>query len=161
MSVTTLAARPNIPRGQCSIARALELLGQKWTLLVLREALYGVSQFEDFQANLNIPRPVLSDRLGLLTTHGLLVREPYQNEGQRIRQAYRLTKKGADLLPALVALMQWGDHYLADSAEPPVRLSHQGCGAPIQVGLTCTSGHPVETTAELEVRVGLGVKRSA
>lgn len=135
-------------------------LGQKWTLLILREALYGVSRFDDFQANLNIPRPVLSNRLALLTTHGLLVRESYQDEGQRVRKAYHLTEKGADLLPALIALMQWGDRYLADSAGPAVLLSHKGCGAHVRAELTCTSGHQIETTAELKAQAGPGAKRS-
>jgi len=158
MNAATLSERPEVGRSQCSIARTLTLLGQKWTLLILREALYGVSRFDDFQANLTLPRPVLSDRLALLVTHGLLVREPYQDEGQRVRQGYRLTEKGADLLPALVALMQWGDRYLADSAGPAVLLSHKGCGAHVRAALTCASGHQIDTTAELEAQAGPGAK---
>ncbi len=160
MSSLTLAERPKVSRGQCSIARTLGLLGQKWTLLILREAMYGVSRFDDFQANLNIPRPVLSDRLALLTAHGLLAREPYQDEGQRVRQAYRLTGKGADLLPALIALMQWGDRYLADSAGPAVLLSHKECGASVRAELTCTAGHQIGTIAELKAQAGPGAKRA-
>lgn len=120
-----------------------------------------MSRFGDFQTNLNIPRPVLGDRLALLTTHGSLVREAYQNEGQRVRQAYRLTEKGADLLPELVALMQWGDHYLTGDAEPAVLPSHKGCGARVQVELACASGRPVETAAELKVQVRSGAKGSS
>lgn len=160
MDVTTLSERPKVSGNQCSIARTLALLGQKWTLLILREALYGVSRFDDFQANLKIPRPVLSDRLTLLLTHGLLVREPYQAEGQRVRHGYRLTEKGADLLPALVALMQWGDRYLADSAGPAVLLLHKGCGAHVQAELICASGHKLETTAELEALAGTRAKKT-
>ena len=158
MNAATLSERSQVNRGQCSIARTLGLLGQKWTLLILREALYGVSRFDDFQANLKIPRPVLSDRLALLSKHGLLVREPYRDEGQRVRHGYRLTEKGADLLPTLVALMQWGDRYLADGAEPAVLLTHKGCGTHVRAELTCTSGHRIETTAELEARAGPGAK---
>lgn len=158
--MTTLSERPKVGRSQCPIARTLALLGQKWTLLVLREAFYGVSRFDDFQTNLKVPRPVLSDRLTLLLTHGLLVREPYQDDGQRVRQGYRLTQKGAELLPALIALMQWGDRYLADSAGPGVLLLHKECGAHVRAELTCESGHQLETTAELKVLAGPGAKKT-
>ena len=156
MDVTTLPSRPDVGRNQCPIARTLELLGQKWTLLILREAFYGTTRFGDFQMNLKVPRPVLSDRLNLLVTHELLVQEPYQDAGQRVRQGYRLTQKGADLLPALVALMQWGDRYLADRAGPSISLLHKGCGAQVRAELRCASEHGLKTAAELEVSVGPG-----
>ncbi len=158
MDVTTLFERPKVGRSQCPIARTLGLLGQKWTLLVLREAFYGTSRFDDFQTNLEIPRPVLSDRLTLLVTHELLVREPYQDAGQRVRQGYRLTQKGADLLPALVALMQWGDRHLAARAGPSVSLLHKGCGAQVRAELRCASEHSLKTAAELEALAGPGAK---
>lgn len=158
MNAATLSERPGVGRSQCSIARTLTLLGQKWTLLILREALYGVSRFDDFRANLELPRPVLSDRLALLVTHGLLAREPYQDEGKRVRQGYRLTEKGADLLPALVALMQWGDRYLADSTGPAVLLAHKGCGANVRAELTCTSGHRIGSISELKAQAGPGAE---
>jgi len=158
VNATTLYRHPDIGRDQCPVARTLELLGQKWTLLVLREAFYGTTRFGDFQTNLEVPRPVLSDRLTLLVTHELLLREPYQDAGQRVRQKYRLTQKGADLLPALVALMQWGDHYLADRNGPSVSLLHRGCGAQVQAELRCAAEHSLKTAAELEVLAGPGAK---
>lgn len=158
MDVTTLSSRPNVSRSQCPIARTLGLLGQKWTLLVLREAFYGTTRFDDFQTNLKVPRPVLSDRLTLLVTHKLLVQEPYQDAGQRVRQGYRLTQKGADLLPALVSLMQWGDRYLVDRAGPSVSLLHKGCGAQVRTELRCASEHVLKTAAELEVLAEPGAK---
>jgi DNA-binding HxlR family transcriptional regulator len=125
----------------CSIARTLALLGERWTMLVLREAFRGVRRFDDIRTNTGAPRQVLSARLATLVDNGVLRREPYQEPGQRARHEYRLTRKGMDLYPILVSLMQWGDRYLADPAGPPVRLTHAGCGAPVEVTLRCADGH--------------------
>ena len=95
-------------RSRCSVAGTLAVVGEKWSLLVLREAFLGVRRFADFQRVLGAPRAVLTDRLNTLVEQGVLRRVPYQAEGGRQRHEYRLTQKGMDLHPVLVALMRWG-----------------------------------------------------
>ena len=129
-------------RSRCSVAGTLAVVGEKWSLLVLREAFLGVRRFADLQQALGAPKAVLTDRLATLVQEGVLRREPYQAEGARLRHEYRLTDKGADLYPTLVALMQWGDRYLGDGP-PPLSLDHRDCGAPVRVALVCDSGHEV------------------
>ena len=113
-------------RSGCSVAGTLAVVGEKWSLLVLREAFLGVRRFADFQRVLGAPKAVLSDRLGTLVAQGILRRVPYQADGERQRHEYRLTPKGRDLYPTLVALMQWGDRYLADGGVAPLELRHDG-----------------------------------
>lgn len=93
----------------CSIAAAVSIVGEKWTLLVLREAFSGVTRFDEFLRRTGCSSAILSSRLKALVTYGILRRVPYQEPGDRVRDAYRLTRAGVDLLPAIVALMQWGD----------------------------------------------------
>jgi DNA-binding HxlR family transcriptional regulator len=125
----------------CSVARTLEVVGEKWTLLVLREAFYGVRRFDQFHQVLGCARNLLSVRLATLVEHGLLERRSYRQPGQRTRHEYRLTDKGRDLFPAIVALMQWGDRWTADQDGPPVVLRHRDCGAAVGVVLHCDAGH--------------------
>lgn len=117
------------------------MVGEKWSLLVLREAFLGVRRFADFQRNLDVSRAILTDRLNTFVDQGVLTRVPYHADGQRQRQEYRLTDKGQDLYPILVALMQWGDQYVADQRGGPLMLAHQDCDAPVHLGLTCEGGH--------------------
>src|ERR671935_3011520 len=105
----------------CSIARAMEILGERWTFLILREAFYGVRRFSDMQRNLGIARNILSNRLQTLVSAGILERRRYQEEPERYE--YRLTATGRDLYPAIIAIMRWGDEHLSD-ASPPVELHH-------------------------------------
>jgi DNA-binding HxlR family transcriptional regulator len=135
-------------RSRCSVAGTLAVVGEKWSLLVLREAFFGVRRFADFQRVLGVPKAVLSDRLATLVEQGILRRVPYQAEGERQRQEYRLTTKGRDLYPTLVALMQWGDTYLADGP-PPLELQHQDCGAPVHLELVCEAGHRLSGAREV------------
>src|ERR671921_2275294 len=118
-------------RSRCSVAGTLAVVGEKWSLLVLREAFLGVRRFADFQRNLGAPRAVLTDRLATLVDQGILRRVPYQAEGERQRHEYRLTQKGIDFYPTLVALMEWGDRYLAEGNDKPLELEHSGCGEPV------------------------------
>ena len=129
-------------RSRCSVAGTLAVVGEKWSLLVLREAFFGVRRFADFQRVLGAPKAVLSDRLATLVEQGILSRVPYQAEGERQRHEYRLTTKGRDLYPTLVALMQWGDEYLADGP-PSLALTHKDCGAAVHLELRCEAGHAV------------------
>jgi DNA-binding HxlR family transcriptional regulator len=132
---------PSFDRSRCSIAGTLGVVGEKWTFLVLREAFLGVRRFADFQRILGIPKAVLTDRLATLVGQGILTRVPYQVAGERQRDEYRLTAKGLDLYPALVALMQWGDRHLAEGDTPPLGLTHRDCGAPVHLSLECQAGH--------------------
>jgi DNA-binding HxlR family transcriptional regulator len=143
-------------RSRCSVAGTLAVVGEKWSLLVLREAFLGVRRFADFQRNLGAPKAVLTDRLATLVDQDILRRVPYQAEGERQRHEYRLTEKGIDLYPTLIALMQWGDKYLGEGAPPPLELHHRDCGAPVHLGIVCDDGH--ELSGAREVRA---VPRSA
>ena len=125
----------------CSIARTLGLVGEKWTLLILREAFYGVRRFDDFHTALGCARNLLASRLKTLVVHGLLERVGYTDERGRGRHEYKLTDKGRDLFPVVVALMQWGDRWTADEAGPAVQMFHRECGAPVTAELTCGAGH--------------------
>ena len=133
----------------CSIARAMELLGERWTILVLRESFSGIRRFDDIQERTGAPRQVLSARLAHLVEHGILRRVPYQEPGQRQRYEYRLTQKGLDLYPVLAGLLQWGDKYLADAEGPSVVLTHKECGEPIRVTMLCADGHEVESARQV------------
>ncbi|SEG79206.1 DNA-binding transcriptional regulator, HxlR family [Nonomuraea solani] len=146
----------------CSIERTLDIVGEKWTFLVLREAFTGVRRFADMQASTGAPRQVLSARLARLVDEGLLRKEPYREPGQRQRDEYRLTEKGRDLYPLLVALMHWGDKYLTGDDGPPVLLTHRDCGAPIEQHFRCAEGHEVAGPREVTPLPGDGAElRSA
>ena len=97
----------------CTIAAALSAVGEKWTFMVLREVFNGIRRFDDMQRRTGAPRQVLSDRLGRLVTDGILNKVPYREAGQRARSEYRLTEKGIDLFPVIVALLEWGDKHAA------------------------------------------------
>jgi DNA-binding HxlR family transcriptional regulator len=135
------------PRGRwtaerCTIAKALEVIPTRSAFLILREAFYGTTRFDDFAQRVGISEPATAARLRELVDNGLLEREDYREPGQRTRQSYRLTDKGADLFPALVALMQWGDRWL-DQRGGPVQLRHRDCGEPATLELRCAAGHVV------------------
>ena len=140
-----------LDRSRCSVAGTLAVVGEKWSLLVLREAFLGVRRFADLQRVLGAPRAVLTDRLARLVDEGILRRVPYQAEGERQRHEYRLTRKGVDLYPTLVALMEWGDRYLADGegVGGPMELRHRDCGAPVHLALTCEEGHTLDSAREV------------
>ena len=136
-------------RSGCSVAGTLGVVGEKWSLLVLREAFLGTRRFADLQRILGAPKAVLTDRLATLVEQGVLARVPYQAEGERQRHEYRLTQKGIDLYPALVALMEWGDRYLTDDGDAPLQLTHRDCGARIRLELVCEEGHTVSSAREV------------
>ena len=119
----------------CSTAQALEVVGEWWTLLLVRDAFFGVTRFEDFQRRLGVSRSVLTNRLARLVDEGVL--ETRQYETRPPRMEYLLTKKGRDLFPVLVALQQWGDRWA--SPKPPVVLRHRGCGRLARPHLVCSA----------------------
>jgi len=126
----------------CSIAKALAVVSTRSAFLILREAFYGTTRFDDFAERVGISEPVTATRLRELVDQGLLEQEDYREPGQRTRRRYRLTAKGADLFPALVALMQWGDRWLDDRGGPVV-LRHCECGERVGVEVSCAAGHRV------------------
>jgi DNA-binding HxlR family transcriptional regulator len=120
-----------------SVSRTLALLGEKWTLLILREAFFGVRRYGQLVRNLGIPRPTLSARLRTLVHAGLLERMRYASEPDR--HEYRLTRAGIDLFPSIVALMRWGDEYLAGTEGAPIVMRHNHCGEIADPYLACRS----------------------
>lgn len=130
------------PLAACGMARAADLIGDRWSLLIIREALYGVTRFDAMQADLSIPRTVLSGRLKRLCEAGVLTTRPYQEPGQRRRRQYVLTSRGVDLALAMIALMQWGERELPAGAPAP-RLVDRKTGAPCRIGLVTDEGRPV------------------
>ena len=143
----------------CTIGRAMEILGEKWTIVVLREVFNGIRRFDDMRVRTGIPRQVLTNRLAMLVEHEVLRREPYQEPGARVRHEYRLTAKGLDLYPVMIAVAAWGDRYLADPQGPPLEFTHRGCGALVHAELHCADGHTVGGNREVVPRPGPGARR--
>ncbi|MET7968039.1 helix-turn-helix domain-containing protein [Micromonospora sp. NPDC005305] len=143
----------------CTIARAMEILGERWTLVVLREVFNGVRRFDDMRVRTGIPRQVLTNRLAMLVEQGVLRREPYREPGSRLRHEYRLTGKGLDLWPVLVAVLGWGDRYLADPEGSPLAVTHRDCGAEVRATLRCAEGHEVTDPRDVLPRPGPGAHR--
>jgi len=135
----------------CSVARALEIVGERWTWLIIRDAFLGLRTFGDFQKSLGIARNVLSDRLRWLVAEGILERVPYQERPPRFE--YRLTEKGADLFTALNAVRQWGDQYLSDK---PMRLLLVKADKTPVVAALVPEGTPVLSADEIELVPGPG-----
>jgi DNA-binding HxlR family transcriptional regulator len=128
---------------RCSLAKTLDVVHTRSAMLVLREAFYGASRFDEFAERTGLSEPITSARLRELVQAGLLRREPYQEPGARTRQLYRLTEMGADFLPALVALMQWGDRWLQPDGRAPIELHHEECGGRVGAELRCEHDHAV------------------
>jgi DNA-binding HxlR family transcriptional regulator len=126
----------------CSVAQCLEVVGEWWSMLILRDAFFGVSRFDAFQDRLGISRNVLNQRLTRLVEAGILVKVPYSQHPPRYD--YRLTDKGRDLWPVLSSLRQWGDKYAAPDG-PPVLMRHSSCGQISTAVMTCsTCGEPMD-----------------
>ncbi len=125
------------------MALACELLGDRWTMLVIREAFYGVTRFDDLRADLGAPRGILSSRLKALVEAGILARHPYREDKSRVRNEYRLTPQGQELALPLVALMQWGDRHLQDEPSP-LQIRSRSSGDILHVGLVTPDGHEVQ-----------------
>lgn len=127
----------------CSIGRAMEVVGTRSAMLILREAYYGTTRFDDFATRVGITEAVASARLKDLTAAGLFERRPYKEPGQRTRHEYVLTEMGRDLLPAVLALMQWGDKYLHGGKGGPLDLADAATGEPVHVAVRSESGREV------------------
>lgn len=134
-----LVERGDVPLGDaCPMDRAVQVVGNRPALLLMREVFYGASRFDSLVKRAGVSEAVAAQRLRELVELGLLAKEPYQEPGQRTRYAYVLTDSGRDLLPVVLALVQWGAAHTDGSAP---RLTHAACGEAVQVELRCASGH--------------------
>jgi len=133
----------------CSIAGALEVVGERWSLLIVRDIMLGLRRFDELQSNLAIARNVLQARLTRLQDHGVIERVPYQQ--RPLRHEYLLTEKGLELWPMIVALMSWGDRYAAPEGGPAVVIEHRGCGGSVDEHRICE-----RCGARLKARDALG-----
>lgn len=119
----------------CSVARTLDVVGEWWTPLILRDVFLGLHRFDLIQTDLGIPRKVLTERLSTLIANGVLEKRPYRDG--RVRYEYHLTERGRDLAPTLIALMDWGDRWLSEGAGAPLEVKHRGCGGSVKARLVC------------------------
>jgi DNA-binding HxlR family transcriptional regulator len=142
----------------CSIARSLELIGERWTILIIRDVFLGLRRFDDIQRDLGVSRGILSDRLDRLIESGILERRLYQERPERYE--YRLTDKGRDLWPITIGLLKWGDRYYAENGPPRVIL-HRGCGGEVTERLRCAKCGADLTARDVEARPGPGAKAAA
>jgi DNA-binding HxlR family transcriptional regulator len=146
MKRTSLAGHP------CSIARTLDVAGEWWTPLILRDIAYGVTRFREIQQDLGVSANVLSDRLDGLLAEGILETRLYQRRPDR--HEYRLTEKGSELVPVLLALMQWGDRWKWPQARGPVRVEHDSCGHEARVEVRCLHCERALEPGELRAKPG-------
>ena len=136
----------------CSVARSVAVIGDRWTLMILRDLFLGVRRFEDFERRLGISRSIIADRLKHLTHEGVLRRVPYQENPTRYE--YRLTDKGLDLHPVIMAVVHWGDTWYAGEDGPPLLHRHKACGCDFAPVMTCSEcGEPLDARA-IETRPG-------
>lgn len=145
----------------CTIGRAMEILGERWTMVVMREVFQGIRRFDDMRVRTAIPRQVLANRLASLVETGLLRKVPYREPGSRERHEYRPTDKGLDLYPVMVAVAAWGDRYLAGPEGPPQEFVHRDCGELVHTELHCAAGHEIEGNRDVVGRPGPGAELRA
>jgi len=139
---------------QCSVARTVAVIGDRWSLLILRDCFLRVRRFEDFQARLGVTRHILADRLKKLVRHGVLRRVPYQTRPKR--HEYILTQKGLDLYPIIMAIVHWGDVHMVDERGRPKLYQHKRCGKMFDPVMICSKcGEPL-SAREVHVHVGPG-----
>jgi DNA-binding HxlR family transcriptional regulator len=138
------------PPDVCPISRALAVVGNRSVLLILREAYYGTTRFDDFATRVGIAESMAAARLRDLVAAGLLERRPYQEPGQRTRYEYVLTEAGADLLPVVLGLGRWGEKHRPSEQPTGMHFTHTGCGEPVSAEVRCAAGHHV-TIDELTV----------
>ncbi len=162
MSQSTTERRPaalDWSAENCPIGLAMAALGEKWTLVVLREVFSGIRRFDEMRERTDIPRQVLTNRLASLVDQGILRRVPYREPGARLRHEYRLTPKGFDLYPVLAALRDWGDRYLIGDEGSPLVLRHRDCDEPVHTQLHCDGGHAIDNPRDVIPTPGPGARR--
>jgi DNA-binding HxlR family transcriptional regulator len=139
-----------IRKVDCSVARSLSVVGDRWTLLILRDCFLGARRFEQFQQSIGLSPYLLSNRLAKLRRNGILERRPYQK--RPVRYEYRLTEKGHDLYPVIVSLLRWGDHWMPGKQGPPFDLVHRQCGHKTTPTLTCSECGDVLRAREMTAK---------
>ncbi len=128
---------------QCPIARSLDVLGEKWTLLILRDIARGLTQFNEIETSLGCSRALLTQRLKKLVNNGIIEKVTYQEAGQRTRHRYQLARAGIDFLPVLGAMQEWGMAHFPQEVIPIGIPVHRDCAQPVRMALTCAHGHDV------------------
>jgi DNA-binding HxlR family transcriptional regulator len=146
--------RQSFAQWPCSVARIMDLLGDPWTPLVVRDAFHGITRFDDFQRSLGIARNTLADRLKKLVDGGLLRTELYQQNPPR--NEYLLTEMGSDFFPVMAAMVSWGDRWLDGGLGPPIVLRHEVCDHAVQAEVTCAHCHEPLQRSNTEFRIGSG-----
>ncbi len=139
----------------CSVAQCLEIVGEWWSMLILRDAFLGVTRFDQFSERLGISRNILNQRLARLVEEGILVKVPYSD--RPVRYDYRLTDKGRDLWPVITAMRQWGDRYAAPDG-PPIRVVHKACGKTSEAVLICSECREPVAARDFVVERGPGYR---
>jgi DNA-binding HxlR family transcriptional regulator len=142
----------------CSIARSVAVIGDRWTLMILRDLFLGVRRFEDFERRLGISRSIIAERLKRLVDEGVLARHAYQE--RPVRHEYRLTEKGLALHPVIMAIVHWGDVHYAGGAGPPLIHRHKACGCDFAPVLTCSECGEAVGARDVEVRAAVAPERS-
>ncbi len=143
---------------RCSIARSLEVIGEKWTLLILREAFRGTTRFSDFRDGLGIARDILAARLGVLVENGVMTKRAYRDENSREREEYVLTAAGLDLRPVLAAITEWGDAHRGLPQGPTARFVEASTGTPVHLAFVTDDGEQVASelvTSEFTAAAGV------
>ena len=142
----------DIDKQLCSVARSLSVVGERWTMLIIRDAFLGTRRFDQFQANLGVTRHRLSERLGKLVEAGVLVKVPYND--RPVRYEYRLTRKGLGLYPVLLTLARWGDDWMDQGEGPPLEYIHHKCGHKTRPVLACSECHAPLRPEEVSLQMG-------
>jgi DNA-binding HxlR family transcriptional regulator len=147
--------RTSLENHSCSLARSVDILGDKWTLMLIRDAFYGVSTFSQFKSRLGVAPTVLVERLALLCEHGVFAR--VQDRPDVERYHYKLTEKGHDLFPILIGFMQWGDKWIFGQGQEPIRILDKATRSPVQsVAVQAHDGHVLDYRA-VTFEVGPGM----
>ena len=155
-----LADRSRWQASECSIGKAMDVVGTRSAMLLIREAFYGTTRFDDFAARVGITDAIASARLKELVAAGIFTKRPYREPGQRTRYEYVLTPMGEDLLPAVLALMRWGDRYLQADGEGPLAVVDDTTGEPVEVRARSASGTDLDA-AGIRVRVNRRARERA
>ena len=144
-------SRTSLDHHNCSLARTVDIIGDKWALMIIRDAFYGFRRFKDFKERLGITQAVLSDRLTLLVDHGILTRSTADTQ----HPEYRLTDKGRDLFPVVVSLVRWGDRWIHGEVGPPVMIRDRATARPVELALRDGQGRAIGSR-DVEVIAGPG-----
>ena len=159
MTDAPLVRRSPVPPDQCNLWKAFGLIGDRWTLVILRSALYGLRRFDDFQLELEIPRSVLSNRLAGLVELGVMERRDYREDGQRARIEYPLTEMGRALGLPFMAMTEWSDHWIGKDTSP-LTLRSKSTGQRLKVAMVDENGKPVRKD-DVEQVITLPPRRAA